>query len=377
MNIADPTTVYTLINSAYGTYGDTVGSVEFQATGGLDYTVNLVEGGDIRDHNNDGFNNTIGQGKLGGVYVGSVYYGGGQVRLDEQGFLLPTSFNSATLTAIILHGTGEYPAGEPFLAAATVATPVGQDQVDITKYVNANLRTYSNGTDYPIGGTLVSTGGGPIVVKGGLTIDGQGGLSVSTNSNFWVAGNLLGNTTDAAGFNPLGNVILNNTTATSSSPQLLEAMSQDMGRTTAGLKQNFAYNTLTLESGDYVELVDQSNNSPGNGAEAVYANLLVVPAGTTLNLNGLNLWPYVGNDAADLRHDHRRVGHRDLRGRDAHDRYPRARQALHRRRAGRLDVFRPRGRYGHGHPRSRQRDGRRPGRARSRVGLRLLPRSDR
>ena len=91
VNIADPTTVYTLINSAYGTYGDTVGSVEFQATGGLDYTVNLVEGGDIRDHNNDGFNNTIGQGKLGGMYVGSVYYGGGQVRLDEQGFVLPAS----------------------------------------------------------------------------------------------------------------------------------------------------------------------------------------------------------------------------------------------------------------------------------------------
>ena len=122
VNIANPTTVYTLINSAYGVYGDTVGAVEFKATGGLDYTVNLVEGGDIRDHNNFEFNNTIGRGALGGNYLGTASYGGGQVRLDKLGFTLPSSFQSSTLTDIILHGYGNNPTGTPFLAAATVAT---------------------------------------------------------------------------------------------------------------------------------------------------------------------------------------------------------------------------------------------------------------
>ena len=116
--IADPTEVYTLINSAYGEYGDTVGAVEFEATGGLVYTVNLVEGQNVRDHNNDGFNNTIGQGALGGTYLGTASYGGGQVRLDEQGFVLPSAFQSATLTDIILLGYGNVPDGEPFLAGA-------------------------------------------------------------------------------------------------------------------------------------------------------------------------------------------------------------------------------------------------------------------
>src|SRR5205814_994515 len=111
--------VFTLINSVWGVYGDTVGSVEFKATGGLDYSVNLVEGGDIRDHNNDGYNNTIGQGALGGTYVTTAAYGGEQVRLDEQRFTLPARFYSATLTDIILHGTGHFPTGDPFLAAAT------------------------------------------------------------------------------------------------------------------------------------------------------------------------------------------------------------------------------------------------------------------
>ena len=98
-------------------------------------------------------NNTIGQGKLGGIYVGSAYYGGGQVRLDEQEFVLPSSFNSATLTDIILHGYGNIPDGEPFLAAATVATPnrrgPGQHHASTSMPIS---RTYSNGTDYPLGG---------------------------------------------------------------------------------------------------------------------------------------------------------------------------------------------------------------------------------
>src|SRR5262249_32957706 len=119
--IANPTTVYTLINSVWGVYGDTVGSVEFKATGGLDYSVNLVEGGNIRDFNNDDYNNAIGQGAPGGTYLATASSGGGQSRLDEQGFALPARFQSATLTDIILHGTGQFPAGVPFLAAATVA----------------------------------------------------------------------------------------------------------------------------------------------------------------------------------------------------------------------------------------------------------------
>lgn len=78
VTIANPTTVYTLINSTYGALGDTVGSVEFKATGGLDDTVNLVEGQDIRDHNNDGYNNAIGRGGLGGVYLATANFAGGR-----------------------------------------------------------------------------------------------------------------------------------------------------------------------------------------------------------------------------------------------------------------------------------------------------------
>lgn len=122
VNVANPTTVYTLINSTWGIDGDTVGAVEFKATGGLDYTVNLIEGQDIRNHCNCGYNQIIGQGALGGTYLGTAYFGGDQVRFDELGFTLPSSFQSSTLTDIILHGNNDYPNGNPFLAAATVAS---------------------------------------------------------------------------------------------------------------------------------------------------------------------------------------------------------------------------------------------------------------
>ena len=48
-------------------------------------TFNLVEGTNIRDYNNDGYNNTIAAG------TPSLSYGNGQVRLDMQTFVLPSA----------------------------------------------------------------------------------------------------------------------------------------------------------------------------------------------------------------------------------------------------------------------------------------------
>ncbi len=95
-------------------------------------------------------------------------------------------------------------------------------------------------------------------VQGGLTINAQGGLSVSTVSTLDVSGNLVGNTTNAAGFNPLGTVVLDSGNGTNNPPQQLEAMSQDLGNVPAGFNQNFAYGTLELTANTYVELVDNA-----------------------------------------------------------------------------------------------------------------------
>ena len=71
---------------------------------------------------------------------------------------------------------------------------------------------------------------------------------------------------------------------------MLEATSQDLGAAAAAFTNNSAFGTLTLGNNTYVELVNQSQNTTSGGPEAVYANALIVPAGCTLNLNGLNLY---------------------------------------------------------------------------------------
>ena len=79
-----------------------------------------MQGTNIRDHNNDVYNNTIAPG------TPSAEFGGGQVRLDRQTFALPSTFINATLTDIRFNGYGGFPTGEPFLAALSVSTsPTG------------------------------------------------------------------------------------------------------------------------------------------------------------------------------------------------------------------------------------------------------------
>ena len=71
-------------------------------------------------------------------------------------------------------------------------------------------------------------------------------------------------------------------------------MSQDLGNVAAGFNNNFAYGTLAVGSNDYVRLVDLQNNSGSSSPEALYVNTLIVPSGSTLDLNGLHLYYRAG-----------------------------------------------------------------------------------
>jgi hypothetical protein len=117
-NVVSPTTVYTLMNSGYGVYGEDIATVEFWGSGGAFASFDLIEGTNIRDHYNGTHNNIIAAG------TPSASFGSGAVRLDRQTFTLPGSFSSDTLTQIVLKGHGGNPQGEAFLAAVTTEAPV-------------------------------------------------------------------------------------------------------------------------------------------------------------------------------------------------------------------------------------------------------------
>jgi len=100
-------------------------------------------------------------------------------------------------------------------------------------------------------------------------------------------GGLIGTTTNADLFAIQGSVTIAGGSILSPSP--LEVMGRDVGPITAGYHRNFAYDRLQLVSA-YVRLQDDSDNAAGDGVEALYVNTLVVPAGSTLDLNGFNVY---------------------------------------------------------------------------------------
>ncbi len=167
------------------------------------------------------------------------------------------------------------------------ATLAVQDEATYSFTGGANI--VQTGT-FEIEGALSVQNTATLNVKGSITVDSEGAIATSPGSTIDVSGNLLGATLNSDAFAPQGNVVFDGAGGTSNPPQRLEAMSEDMGNVTAGYTNNFDYGTLKLTANTYVELVDQSANSPGNAPNAVYVNNLIVPSGATLNLNGLHLY---------------------------------------------------------------------------------------
>jgi RHS repeat-associated protein len=104
-----------------------------------------------------------------------------------------------------------------------------------------------------------------------------------------IGGHLLGTTQNPLLFSPRGTTRFDGV-GTMETPQLLEVMSPDLGPEGGGLGNAFAYGTLALASNTFVRLVDQATNSPGTNTEAVYVQSLIVPAGCTLDLDGLRVY---------------------------------------------------------------------------------------
>ncbi len=116
-SIGSSSKVYVLMNSAFGVSGKNIATLEFKAANGATDSIDIIEGTNIRDHYNDGYNNSATD------ILHTFNYSSD--RLDEYAYTLPSSFDNTTLTDIILSSTLDAgnPNGEAFLAAATLVSP--------------------------------------------------------------------------------------------------------------------------------------------------------------------------------------------------------------------------------------------------------------
>ncbi|HTR39118.1 MAG TPA: hypothetical protein VMH80_24750 [Bryobacteraceae bacterium] len=105
------TSAFTLINTAFGVCGTTVGAVEFVGSS-TTYTYDLTEGNNVRDHYNGYYCNGIGLSDR------MIYFGFD--RLDRQSIVLPDAFAHETLESIVFESFGQGVGGAPFLAAITL-----------------------------------------------------------------------------------------------------------------------------------------------------------------------------------------------------------------------------------------------------------------
>ena len=113
------TTLYTLINTAWGDAGVNEGSVVVTGSGGETATLDLVEGFNVRDHADGFFCNTYTDPTVVPANFGNPDTG--LVRLDRQVLELPSSFNGDTIASITFNGIGNgEPDGQPFLAGMTL-----------------------------------------------------------------------------------------------------------------------------------------------------------------------------------------------------------------------------------------------------------------
>ena len=110
-NLTGVTTIYSLINSGFGSLGATAGQVIISGTSGFN-SYALTEGINIRDHYN-GFYNNVATG-----LAGTAQFPGG-VRLDMQAFDVSTLGTLTSLTFEGFNDSNTYFLGQPFLAGLT------------------------------------------------------------------------------------------------------------------------------------------------------------------------------------------------------------------------------------------------------------------
>ncbi|MBI3959975.1 MAG: RHS repeat protein [Chloroflexi bacterium] len=146
---------------------------------------------------------------------------------------------------------------------------------------NNNTDTFTNT------GTLRIDNGSMEIDKP-LRVDGEAGLLVQASGTLVPNAGIGGNTVKSNRMITVGSLRFKRNAAREW--RNLEAMGADKGLDIAGFSDNFVIGSLILESDARVQLVDWDDNSPGAGLEAIYVNLLVVPAGSTLEMNGIKVY---------------------------------------------------------------------------------------
>jgi hypothetical protein len=118
VGVSGVTSVFTLLNAMWSQPGpNAYVFVTFKGSDGATATQPLVGGVNVRDYNNDGYQNTINNTSTVQVWTN----GEGQ-RLDRQEYVLPAEFASQTLTSVTITDAGDSEFSRAVFSGLTVST---------------------------------------------------------------------------------------------------------------------------------------------------------------------------------------------------------------------------------------------------------------
>jgi hypothetical protein len=295
------------------TLGGSLGSGELDCTGSQSFagTGTIASGGDPSS-GGGGFIKLMGAGSSLTIGNGVTIEGAGITTNDPNTSIV----NYGTINQNEVPVPGQEPPGialvTPFFNYGTVEATKGA----IVQFGGPQSDNY--GTDADDTGTVTNYGAIVAYSGGGIFIDGAlvvhdpgyiaapGAVGLDHPGAITIGGSLLADTQNIADFVPAGAFNIGPWASfvppgTAAAPQEIEAMSEDLGPGADGFMNNFVYGSILVEGNTYAKLVDDHQNIalPEAIPEAVYVNQIIVDKGSTLDLNGLNL--YTGpNDAAVL-----------------------------------------------------------------------------
>jgi hypothetical protein len=125
INVAKVKTVYTLMNTIWGSTAPDLLSITFTGSDGATWTFDPIGGVNVRDYNNGSYTDTCicqlpgGVGQAGTI---NAWVNGKGQRLDEQIYELPAEFATQTLVSITITDSGNEGVQRSFLSAVTVST---------------------------------------------------------------------------------------------------------------------------------------------------------------------------------------------------------------------------------------------------------------
>jgi len=126
INVAKVKTVYTLMNTFWGSTQAGLITVTFTGSNGATWTFDPVGNVNVRDYNENG--NTTDSiacqlpGGVGQSATINAWVNGQGQRLDEQVYELPAAFKNQTLVSMTITDSGNEGVQRSFLAAVTVST---------------------------------------------------------------------------------------------------------------------------------------------------------------------------------------------------------------------------------------------------------------